>query len=830
MAKSARVILHFLLFMTTALIGQTNGDYRSNASNVWSAFGTWQYYNNGWTSTSVVPTVSMECQITIRSGHSVSHNVSNYSGSPRNSLTIEGNGILNISNSGSIHTQFKHLTIETGGVLNQVSNGVFVSTQAIISGLFVNTSTKTPNFNGVGVVTGTGVYVHGANGGTIPTADWEPFSKLRIIGVTQNIPVATGTYQNVEWNCQNQNTSLVLENNLNNINGNFEIMNTGTGVITLSNVTESKLLTVGGSFCLTDGVFALKGATQSLGSHGLLVNNNYIQSGGIFQMNRRGDVSTGVPYMEVHGNFSMTGGNITNTNATHGVGDIIFNGSGIQFYSKTGGTISNKINFIVNPGSILDLGTSVIDGSTGSFTLKPGSGLITAHPEGISTSGILGSIQVSGSRVYPSEASYTYNGSLAQVTGNGLPGVVQNLTIDNPAGISLSKNVVVNGTLSIGRGALNCGDFTLGLGEDATVEVVSSMPSFVPQEIAVLQINGDETITLPNSVSCGSLILDTQLDLSSHEVTVIDDKIALKNGVLSSLSMSDQANTIGANMSIPRTWTINGFGISRLTFVVDDLITGQSQVWRRTANSEGDWIPVGSPQPVVEGKIIVHLSKNSAKAEEEWTITDGSQTLPVVLSSFSSSYSPDGNVRLMWITQSETNLHGFYLYRSITNSDSDMILISSLIPGTNTSTTQCYVYSDSEIFEEGEYYYWLQSIDFDGTETMHKPILTYYHPVDNHGGMSVPLKTGLDSVYPNPFNPSATIAYSLAHSANVSIRLYNHRGQLIRSFDPVSKASGTHTLQWDGKDNTGAYCASGIYRVVLNADGRMFTRMITIIK
>ncbi|MCK7542397.1 MAG: hypothetical protein MZV63_71755 [Marinilabiliales bacterium] len=72
---------------------------------------------------------------------------------------------------------------------------------------------------------------------------------------------------------------------------------------------------------------------------------------------------------------------------------------------------------------------SVLDGSSGSFTLNSGAGLITAHPEGISSSGGTGSIRVTGTRSFDTGAGYTYNGSASQITGSGLPATVQGLTI-----------------------------------------------------------------------------------------------------------------------------------------------------------------------------------------------------------------------------------------------------------------------------------------------------------------------------------------------------------------------------------------------------------------
>jgi hypothetical protein len=135
--------------------------------------------------------------------------------------------------------------------------------------------------------------------------------------------------------------------------------------------------------------------------------------------------------------------------------------TGTQTYTKTGGTISNAINFIVSSGSILDMGTSVLDGSTGNFTLSSGAGIITKHVQGFSTTAATGCIQVTGTKTYDSGADYTYNGTAAQVTGNGLPATADNLTISNSLGVSLTGSASINGILDLQQGPLQINGQTL---------------------------------------------------------------------------------------------------------------------------------------------------------------------------------------------------------------------------------------------------------------------------------------------------------------------------------------------------------------------------------
>ncbi|HPY00944.1 MAG TPA: FlgD immunoglobulin-like domain containing protein, partial [Candidatus Marinimicrobia bacterium] len=65
--------------------------------------------------------------------------------------------------------------------------------------------------------------------------------------------------------------------------------------------------------------------------------------------------------------------------------------------------------------------------------------------------------------------------------------------------------------------------------------------------------------------------------------------------------------------------------------------------------------------------------------------------------------------------------------------------------------------------------------------------------------------------YPNPFNASTSIKYTLPQKAHVKIDIYNIQGQLVRTLSKGEESSGTHIAVWDGKDNIGKNVSSGVY-------------------
>lgn len=75
----------------------------------------------------------------------------------------------------------------------------------------------------------------------------------------------------------------------------------------------------------------------------------------------------------------------------------------------------------------------------------------------------------------------------------------------------------------------------------------------------------------------------------------------------------------------------------------------------------------------------------------------------------------------------------------------------------------------------------------------------------------VPLVNAVESNYPNPFNPSTTIKYSVKETSPVRIHIYNIKGQLVDTLVDEVKDAGYHSVQWNGVDRNGRSVASGMY-------------------
>ena len=91
-----------------------------------------------------------------------------------------------------------------------------------------------------------------------------------------------------------------------------------------------------------------------------------------------------------------------------------------------------------------------------------------------------------------------------------------------------------------------------------------------------------------------------------------------------------------------------------------------------------------------------------------------------------------------------------------------------------------------------------------------------------------PEQFDLEQNFPNPFNPSTKISYSVAEKSEVKMVIYNTLGQNVRILLNASQNAGKYIVSWDGRDGYGKETPSGIYLVRLQADD--FNKTIKIIK
>ena len=74
--------------------------------------------------------------------------------------------------------------------------------------------------------------------------------------------------------------------------------------------------------------------------------------------------------------------------------------------------------------------------------------------------------------------------------------------------------------------------------------------------------------------------------------------------------------------------------------------------------------------------------------------------------------------------------------------------------------------------------------------------------------------------FPNPFNPSTTIEFSVQNHTTIELSIYNTKGQKIKTLVQSDFAKGSHSIVWNGNDELGKSVSSGVYLYKLNINGK----------
>jgi len=93
-----------------------------------------------------------------------------------------------------------------------------------------------------------------------------------------------------------------------------------------------------------------------------------------------------------------------------------------------------------------------------------------------------------------------------------------------------------------------------------------------------------------------------------------------------------------------------------------------------------------------------------------------------------------------------------------------------------------------------------------------------------------PTITALKSNYPNPFNPTTTIAFDIAKDTHVSIDVYNIKGQKVKTLTSENYRIGRHSVIWNGDDANGRAVGSGVYFYRMTTDENSHVQKMLLMK
>jgi len=256
--------------------------------------------------------------------------------------------------------------------------------------------------------------------------------------------------------------------------------------------------------------------------------------------------------------------------------------------------------------------------------------------------------------------------------------------------------------------------------------------------------------------------------------------------------------------------------------------SGQNPVWWLTGNSDVDPLFVGegnrpyllSPlSPLIDSgrqaaSGVIEDSRDAAGNERYWDGDgDGISIIDLGAYEYQPIYQPidlmaeatDRQIFLSWQMQApQRGLSGFRIYRN------GAAYADILDPA-------AHAFRDYSA-EEDTLYYYLSALYGSVESASSNTVMVILNPsaITDEQALAGYNKI---SVSPNPFNELAVISYTLEKQSEVELKVYNLKGQLIKTLHKGSQNKGEQVLAWDGSDNRNQAVSSGLYFLRLSASG-----------
>jgi len=191
-------------------------------------------------------------------------------------------------------------------------------------------------------------------------------------------------------------------------------------------------------------------------------------------------------------------------------------------------------------------------------------------------------------------------------------------------------------------------------------------------------------------------------------------------------------------------------------------------------------------------------------------------TLPVELTSFTAKQCVTG-IELLWATATEVSNYGFEIERAYLLLPNDKTIwekIGFISGHGNSNSPNNYSFIDNKPLS-GKSQYRLKQINKDGAFKYTKIIEV----------VSVILKYDLAQNFPNPFNPSTLITYSIPTSSNVILKIYNVLGKLITTLVNENQEAGSYKVNFDA-----GVLSNGIYFYKIQAGNYTAVKKMLLLK
>ncbi len=193
----------------------------------------------------------------------------------------------------------------------------------------------------------------------------------------------------------------------------------------------------------------------------------------------------------------------------------------------------------------------------------------------------------------------------------------------------------------------------------------------------------------------------------------------------------------------------------------------------------------------------------------------GYSAVPVELTSFSGEFNRYGTPELSWSVATELNNKGFEIQRSYDGIDWTK---SGFVEGRGTSPDPAtYHFEDKTANSSlGNLWYRLKQIDFDGTATTYTAIRIK---------SELPVEFSLKQNFPNPFNPTTRISFTLPQKSRVKITVFDQLGSVMSILVNGEFNRGSHSVDFNASN-----LASGLYFYRLETPSNSLTGKMLLIR
>jgi len=172
------------------------------------------------------------------------------------------------------------------------------------------------------------------------------------------------------------------------------------------------------------------------------------------------------------------------------------------------------------------------------------------------------------------------------------------------------------------------------------------------------------------------------------------------------------------------------------------------------------------------------------------------------------------NISFIWNTSVNVDTDDEITYQLYISADS---IFSNGHEVRITTQDTCYQFNTDML--QGEIYWKVKAKDTQALSVWSQETWSMSVQTGIATMQSTPEQFVLHQNYPNPFNNGTLISYQIPQSQEVSIRIYNSRGQLIFNQLPQFHDPGYHSFQWHGRDAEGKDLPSGVYVIQVSAEG-----------